>query len=113
MLAAVPLEERLYRHRCVEAWSMAVPWSGFPMKALVDFAKPLGSAKFVAMTTFQDAKMAPGQKQFLYPWPYIEGLTMAEATNELAFIATGFYGQSLPKQHDAPLPLVTPWKYGF
>src|SRR5258708_31812612 len=113
MLAAVPLEERLYRHRCVEAWSMAVPWSGFPMKALVDFAKPLGSAKFVAMTTFQDAKMAPGQKQFWYPWPYIEGLTMAEATNELAFIATGFYGKSIPKQNGAPLRLVTPWKYGF
>jgi sulfoxide reductase catalytic subunit YedY len=113
ILAQMPLEERLYRHRCVEAWSMAVPWSGFPMKALVDFAKPLASAKYVAMTTFQDAKMAPGQKQFWYPWPYVEGLTMAEATSELAFIATGLYGKPLPKQNGAPIRLVTPWKYGF
>ncbi|MBI1775714.1 MAG: protein-methionine-sulfoxide reductase catalytic subunit MsrP [Proteobacteria bacterium] len=113
LLAKLPLEERLYRHRCVEAWSMAVPWSGIPMKALVDYARPLGSAKFIAMTTFQDAKMAPGQKQFWYPWPYIEGLTMAEATNELAFIATGLYGKPLPKQNGAPIRLVTPWKYGF
>ena len=78
----MPLEERLYRHRCVEAWGMAVPWSGFAFEGLVDFAKPLGSAKYVAMQTFLDPKMAPGQKQSWYPWPYIEGLTMAEATND-------------------------------
>jgi methionine sulfoxide reductase catalytic subunit len=113
LLKKMPLEERLYRHRCVEAWAMAVPWSGFALKALVDFAKPLGSAKYLVMTTFQDPSMAPGQKQFWYPWPYVEGLTMAEATNELAFIATGLYGKPIPRQNGAPLRLVTPWKYGF
>jgi len=113
LLHKMPLEERLYRHRCVEAWSMAVPWSGFPLKALVDMARPLGSAKYLVMTTFQDADMAPGQQQFWYPWPYVEGLTMAEATNELAFIATGLYGKPIAKQDGAPLRLATPWKYGF
>ena len=97
LLKKMPLEERLYRHRCVEAWSMAVPWSGFPMKALVALAKPLGSAKYVRMETFLDADEAPGQKQFWYPWPYIEGMTMAEATNELAFMVTGMYGKPVPK----------------
>ena len=113
LMVKMPLEERLYRHRCVEAWSMAVPWSGFPLKALVDLAKPLSSAKYVVMTTFMDPAMAPGQKQFFYPWPYTEGLTMAEATNELAFIATGIYGKPMPKQNGAPLRLAVPWKYGF
>ncbi len=113
LLKAMPLEERLYRHRCVEAWSMAVPWSGFALKAFVDYARPLASAKYIVMTTFQDAALAPGQRQFWYPWPYVEGLTMAEATNELAFIATGLYGKPIPKQDGAPLRLVTPWKYGF
>jgi methionine sulfoxide reductase catalytic subunit len=113
LLAQMPLEERTYRHRCVEAWSMAVPWSGFPMKALVDFARPLGSAKYVVMQTFQDSNMASGQRQFWYPWPYVEGLTMAEATNELAFLVTGMYGKPVPKQNGAPLRLAVPWKYGF
>ena len=113
LLAKMPLEERLYRHRCVEAWAMAVPWSGFPLKALVDLAKPLGSAKYVVMTTFLDPSMAPGQKQFFYPWPYVEGLTMAEANNDLAFIATGIYGKAMPKQNGAPLRLAVPWKSGF
>jgi sulfoxide reductase catalytic subunit YedY len=113
LIKAMPLEERLYRLRCVEAWSMAVPWSGFPMKALVDYAKPLGSAKYVRMETFTDARVAPGQKQFWYPWPYVEGLTMAEATNELAFIVTGAYGHPVAKQNGAPLRLSVPWKYGF
>ena len=113
LLKQMPLEERLYRHRCVEAWSMAVPWTGFPLKSLVEMAKPLGSAKYLQMTTFQDAKMAPGQKMFWYPWPYIEGLTMDEATNELAFLVTGMYGHPVPKQDGAPLRLATPWKYGF
>jgi methionine sulfoxide reductase catalytic subunit len=113
ILKTMPLEERLYRHRCVEAWSMAVPWSGFPLKALVDYAKPLSGAKYVEMQTFMDPSMAPGQREFWYPWPYTEGLTMAEATNELAFIATGLYGKPVPKQDGAPLRLVTPWKYGF
>jgi sulfoxide reductase catalytic subunit YedY len=113
LLKAMPLEERLYRHRCVEAWSMAVPWSGFPLKALVEYGKPLASAKYVQMQTFQNPAMAPGQKQSWYPWPYTEGLTMAEATNEVAFIATGLYGKPMPRQNGAPLRLVTPWKYGF
>jgi sulfoxide reductase catalytic subunit YedY len=113
LLKKVQLEERLYRHRCVEAWSMAVPWSGFPLKDLVALAKPTSGAKYLQMTTFKDPSMAPGQKMFWYPWPYIEGLTMEEATNDLAFIATGMYGHSMPKQNGAPLRLATPWKYGF
>ena len=107
------LEERLYRHRCVEAWSMAVPWSGFPMAALIDLAKPLGAAKYVQMETFLDPKTAPGQKEVWYPWPYVEGITMAEASNELAFLVTGMYGKPAPKQNGAPVRLVLPWKYGF
>ena len=113
LLRKMALEERLYRHRCVEAWSMAVPWSGFAMEDLVRFARPLSAAKYVAMQTFEDPDMAPGQKQFWYPWPYTEGLTMAEAVNELAFIATGLYGKPIPKQNGAPLRLAAPWKYGF
>jgi sulfoxide reductase catalytic subunit YedY len=113
LLRQMPLEERIYRHRCVEAWSMVVPWSGFPLKALVDLAAPLGSAKYLRMETFLDPEMGPGQGQFWYPWPYVEGLTMAEATHELAFIATGLYGKPIPKQNGAPLRLAVPWKYGF
>lgn len=113
LIKAMPLEERLYRHRCVEAWSMTVPWTGFPMKALVEYAKPLGSAKYVRMETFADAKVAPGLKQFWYPWPYVEGLTMAEATNELTLMVTGAYGKPVLRQMGAPLRLHTPWKYGF
>jgi sulfoxide reductase catalytic subunit YedY len=113
LIKQMPLEERLYRHRCVEAWAMAVPWSGFPLAALVAFAKPLGSAKYLEMKTFMDVKMAPAQRQSWYPWPYTEGLTIEEATNELAFIATGLYGKPIPAQNGAPLRLVVPWKYGF
>ena len=113
LLRRLPLEERLYRHRCVEAWSMAVPWSGFPLRALVELARPQGSAKYLQMTTFQDPDTAPGQRQSWYPWPYTEGLTIAEATNELAFIATGLYGKPIPRQNGAPLRLAVPWKYGF
>jgi len=107
------LEERLYRFRCVEAWAMAVPWSGFPLARLIDHAKPLNSAKYVRFETFQNPAVAPGQRQFWQPWPYVEGLTVAEARNELSFIATGIYGKPLPPQNGAPLRLVTPWKYGF
>ena len=113
LLARMPLEERLYRHRCVEAWSMAVPWSGFALAALVDLARPLGSARYVRMETFLEPEAAPGQRQFWYPWPYVDGLTIAEATHELAFIATGLYGKPIPKQNGAPLRLAVPWKYGF
>ena len=109
----LPLEERLYRHRCVEAWSMAVPWSGFPMAKLVEMAKPLSSAKYVRMETFLDKAMAPAQRQTWMPWPYVEGLTVAEATNELTFLVTGAYGKPLPKVHGAPIRLAVPWKYGF
>ena len=113
LIRQMPLEERLYRHRCVEAWSMAIPWSGFPLAALVKLAGPLSSAKYLRMETFIDAKVASGQRQNWLPWPYIEGLTMTEATNELAFIAIGAYGKPMPKQHGAPLRLAVPWKYGF
>jgi len=113
LLKRMPLEERLYRHRCVEAWSMTIPWSGFPLKALVDFARPLSSAKYVRMETFLDPKVAPGQKQSWYPWPYVEGVTLEEASNDLAFMVTGAYGKSLAKQFGAPLRLALPWKYGF
>jgi sulfoxide reductase catalytic subunit YedY len=113
LVRKVPLEERLYRHRCVEAWSMAIPWSGFPLAKLVEMAAPAASAKYLRMETFLDPKMAPGQRQAWYPWPYVEGLTMAEATNELAFLVTGAYGHPLAKQHGAPLRLALPWKYGF
>src|SRR5438034_6231298 len=89
LIRRMPLEERLYRHRCVEAWSMAIAWSGFPFAKLVELAKPLSSAKYVRMETFLDPSVAPSQKQSWYPWPYGEGRTIAEATNELAFLVTG------------------------
>lgn len=108
----MPLEERHYRFRCVEAWAMAVPWIGFPMRALVERVEPMAAARFVRLTTchFQD-----GPRSFIkhYPWPYTEGLSLAEATHELTLLAVGMYGHTLPSQHGAPLRLVTPWKYGF
>ncbi len=107
------LEERLYRHRCVEAWSMTIPWTGFPLKKLVEHAKPLSSAKFVRFETFMDPKTAPGQRQTWWPWPYVEGVTMAEATNDLALMVTGAYGKPLANAYGAPLRLHLPWKYGF
>ena len=113
LIKRMPLEERLYRHRCVEAWSMAIPWSGFPLGELVKLAQPLSSAKYLRMETFLDPSVASGQRQTWYPWPYVEGLTMAEATNELAFLAIGSYGHPMPKQHGSPLRLAVPWKYGF
>ena len=114
LLRLMPIEERLYRHRCVEAWSMAVPWTGFPMKALIDLAQPLSSAKFVRLISFNKPEQAPGMKsQSWYSWPYYEGLRMDEAMNELAMLVTGIYGHELPKQNGAPIRLVTPWKYGY
>lgn len=113
LIRKFPLEERLYRMRCVEAWSMTIPWTGFPMARLVELAKPLGSAKYVRMETFLDKSIAPGQRQTFYPWPYVEGLTIAEATNELTLLVTGTYGKPAPKQHGAPIRLAVPWKYGF
>ena len=92
---------------------MTVPWSGFPMKALVDIARPLSGAKYVRMETLADKDQMPGLRQFWYPWPYVEGVTMAEATNDLAFMVVGLYGKPLPPQNGAPLRLALPWKYGF
>ena len=113
LLKAMPLEERLYRFRCVEAWSMAVPWSGFPVSALLAQAKPLSAARYMRFETFLDPASASGQKQVWYPWPYVESISMAEAANDLAFLVTGVYGKPLAKQFGAPLRLALPWKYGF
>ena len=113
LIKAMPIEERLYRHRCVEAWSFAAPWTGFPMKALIDLAKPTSSARYVVMKTFMNPAIAFAQKEFWVPWPYTEGLTIEEATNDMAFMVTGAYGRPLRKQNGAPIRLATPWKYGF
>jgi len=116
LLKRVSLEERIYRHRCVEAWSMIVPWTGFPVSKLVDIARPTAAAKFVRFETFNNPEVAPGQSPGLfgsYPWPYVDGLTMAEAANDLAFLVTGAYGKPLAKSMGAPLRLHLPWKYGF
>ena len=113
LLAKVQLEERVYRHRCVEAWSMIVPWSGFPMRSLVELCKPTSGAKFVVMKTLSKPAVMREQRDPLYPWPYTEGLAMDEAMNDLTFIATGLYGKPIHKQNGAPLRLVAPWKYGF
>jgi len=113
LLKAVKLEERLYRLRCVEAWSMTIPWTGFPMKQLLDFAKPLSGAKYVRMETFLEPKIAVGQRQTWFPWPFVDGCTIEEAANELAFMVTGAYGKPLAKQFGAPLRVHMPWKYGF
>jgi sulfoxide reductase catalytic subunit YedY len=96
-----------------EAWSMAVPWTGFPLKSLVELAKPTSGAKYIVMRTFMDRAVAPGQKQFWYPWPYTEGLTLAEANNDLTMLVTGVYGKPLGNQYGAPIRLIVPWKYGF
>jgi sulfoxide reductase catalytic subunit YedY len=112
LVRKMKLEERIYRHRCVEAWSFVVPWTGFPLSALVAMAKPLGTAKYLQMETFNDPDMASGQRSFS-PWPYVEGLTMAEATNDLAFLVTGAYGKPVGKVMGAPLRVHLPWKYGF
>lgn len=113
LIRAMPLEERLYRFRCVEAWAMAVPWTGFPMSALVRKVEPKNDAKYVKLTTFLDRSVALGQLQVWYPWPYVEALTIKEAMNDLTLLVTGIYGHPLPKQHGAPLRLIVPWKYGF
>ena len=112
LLKQVQLEERVYRHRCVEAWAMTVPWTGFPLSQLLKIAEPLASAKYVVFETAQDKTM-PGLNSPFYPWPYIEGLTIDEAANDLAFISTGLYGKPLPPQNGGPIRLTVPWKYGF
>jgi methionine sulfoxide reductase catalytic subunit len=107
------IEQRVYRHRCVEAWSMVVPWDGFQLSKLVALADPSPDAKFLKLTTFMDAKNSIGQREGNLDYPYVEGLRLDEANHELAFIATGIYGKPIPNQNGAPLRLVTPWKYGF
>lgn len=107
------IEQRVYRMRCVEAWSMVIPWDGFALAKLVTLADPKADAKYVRFTTVFDPKNIPGQRESILEWPYVEGLRMDEAMNELAFIATGIYGRPIPNQNGAPLRLVTPWKYGF
>ncbi|MCA8999811.1 MAG: protein-methionine-sulfoxide reductase catalytic subunit MsrP [Planctomycetaceae bacterium] len=107
------LEERAYRHRCVETWAMCVPWTGFPLAELLKFVEPLPSAKYVKFETFFRPEQAPQQRIDDYPWPYSEGLTIQEAMNPMAILATGIFGRPLLKQHGAPIRLVVPWKYGF
>jgi methionine sulfoxide reductase catalytic subunit len=106
-------EERIYRLRCVEAWSMVIPWQGFELAALLKDVEPLSEAKYVHFETIHDASQMPGQYDPLYPWPYSEGLRIDEAMNSLTLLATGIYGKPLPPQDGAPIRLVVPWKYGF
>jgi sulfoxide reductase catalytic subunit YedY len=113
LLSKMALEERIYRHRCVEAWSMVVPWIGFPLHQLIAMAEPLAGAKYLRFETFHDPDVARGQRQSWYPWPYVEGLTIDEAANDLTLMVVGAYGKVLPKQFGAPLRLHLPWKYGF
>jgi sulfoxide reductase catalytic subunit YedY len=110
-----PLEERVYRFRCVEAWAMVLPWIGFPMRALIQAVEPTSAAKFVRFTSYYNPEITtgPGFHVGSLPWPYREGLRLDEMANELAFFAVGIYGRDLPKQHGAPLRMVIPWKYGF
>jgi methionine sulfoxide reductase catalytic subunit len=107
------LEERVYRHRCVEAWSMVIPWLGFPMSDLINRVQPLSSAKFIEFQTLNDPQQMPGQRSPVLPWPYTEGLRLDEAMHPLAIFAVGLYGKMLLPQNGAPLRTVIPWKYGF
>jgi methionine sulfoxide reductase catalytic subunit len=108
-----PLEERIYRLRCVEAWSMVIPWVGFPLSALVKLAEPTGNAKYIQFVTLQDPKRMPGQKFPVLEWPYVEGLRLDEAMHPLTILSVGLYGETLPAQNGAPIRIVVPWKYGF
>ena len=107
------LEERIYRFRCVEAWSLVVPWVGFPLSALLARFKPTSSAKYVEFTTLYDPSRMPGQRASVLTWPYVEGLRIDEAMHPLTLMVVGLYGQTLPSQDGAPLRLIVPWKYGF
>ena len=113
LIKANRLEERVYRMRCVEAWSMVIPWVGIPLSDVLKKAEPLGNAKFIAMQTLLDPTQMPGQRRRILEWPYVEGLRMDEAMHPLAILAVGLYGEVLPNQNGAPVRLVTPWKYGF
>lgn len=109
----MPLEERIYRFRCVEGWSMVVPWIGFPLSSLLKRFEPNSRAKYVEMTTLYDPKQMPGQKRSVLQWPYVEGLRIDEAMHPLTMLVVGLYGEVLPNQNGAPLRLIVPWKYGF
>ena len=113
LLKMFPQEERIYRLRCVEAWSMVIPWNGFPLASLLKEVEPTSDAKYVRFESVLDKKEMPGQSSPFYSWPYQEGLRLDEAMNDLAILATGLYGETMPKQDGAPIRLVVPWKYGF
>jgi len=116
LLATVPVEERVYRFRCVEAWAMIVPWTGFPLSKLIEKVQPKSAAKFVRFETAHRPDQMPGMRSpqtARYPWPYFEGLRLDEAMHPLTFLATGIYGKPMPRQHGAPVRLVVPWKYGY
>jgi methionine sulfoxide reductase catalytic subunit len=114
LMKLAPLEERVYRLRCVEGWSMVIPWIGFPLNALIKQVEPTGKAKYVEFTTLLDPKQMPEQKsRMVLDWPYIEGLRIDEANHPLAILCVGLYGETLPNQNGAPIRMVIPWKYGF
>ena len=114
LIKKMPLEQRVYRLRCVETWSAIIPWSGFPLRELIKLLEPLSSARYIKFKTFVDPNVAFGQKdRFWEPWPYVEGLSMSEAMHSLTFLAVGMYGHQLTPQNGAPIRLVVPWKYGF
>jgi len=113
LLKSCPQEERIYRLRCVEGWSMVIPWNGFPLSALLKQVDPTSQAKYVRFVTRYDPDIYPGQNSRFYPWPYQEGLRLDEAMHDLTILATGLYGKELPPQNGAPVRLVVPWKYGF
>ena len=113
LMKGLPLQDRVYRHRCVEGWSMVIPWQGVQLKDVINRCEPLASAKFVEFTTLLDPARMPGQRRSVLPWPYKEALRLDEAVHPLALLVTGMYGKTLPNQNGAPLKLVVPWKYGF
>ena len=113
LIKKMPLEERIYAHRCVEAWSMVVPWAGVPLARLLEAVEPTSEAKYVAFETLYDLERMPGQRIEVLEWPYVEGLRLDEAMHPLTLLATGLYGKEMPPQDGAPVRLVVPWKYGF
>ena len=113
LLRGIAVEDRTYRHRCVEAWSMVIPWNGVPLASVIRKLQPTSKAKFVEFTTLMDPRQMPGQNRAILQWPYVEALRMDEAMNPLALLVTGVYGRPIMPQNGAPLRLVTPWKYGF
>jgi sulfoxide reductase catalytic subunit YedY len=113
LLKLAPLEERVYRMRCVEGWSMVIPWAGFPLQEIIRRAEPTGNAKYIEFVTLNDPRQMPGQRSRVLDWPYVEGLRLDEAMHPLTLLAVGLYGEVLPNQNGAPIRLVVPWKYGF